>query len=196
MQEHNIEPKPNQAGLFDQLSENDEVNGVGIRSLRADQYDQNAMADGQQLRTVAEISHAIGDALTATGSHSESIMGLYSFVRQGRGAGFQAVTRDPHLRPSIVVRNFEKSTGEVLAAVEFQRLDEDCLFDFQNLEVQQAFLKRYPRFNKQLNQLAHEGVVAIRHNIPNNAVTGLMRIVKPADATTLHLALQALLGDE
>lgn len=188
--------KPKEAGLFDELPDPEGPLGGGVRSLRENQYDPTQIEPGRVIRGTEEIRGVVGDALRAEGTHSDTMSGLHAFVRQGKGAGFQAVTRNPLDRPSIVIRNFGKSTGEVMASIDLTKIDPAQVFDFRSPEVQEAFLSRYPRFSKQIDRLASEGVVAVRGDIPVEAVTGVLRVTKPADAATVHAALSSLSGGE
>ena len=182
-----------QPGLFDHLPDLYESVGIGIRSLRLDQYNPNIITPGVLVIESASIQAVIGEALCPTGMHTDAISGLYAFVRQGRGAGFQAVTRNPGDRPNLVIRNFEKSTGEVMATIELSNLDEVRLFDFQNPVVQANFLARFPRFGKQVRRFAQEGVVAVRYDIAKEVVLALIRTIKPTKEDTLHAAMDRLL---
>ncbi len=187
-------PKAKEAGLFDHLPDPEGPVAGGVRSLRGNQYNPDAIAVGQVVHGTAEIRAVIGEALQATGRHTDALSGLYAFIRRNGGAGFQGVTRNPLDRPSIVIRNFGESTGDVIAAVHIPRIEPARVFDLRSPAVQEAFLARYPTYGREVNRLAGEGVVAIRGDIPVGAVTGLARFPKNADPATIRAVLLALMG--
>jgi hypothetical protein len=187
-------PKPEEPGLFDNVPDPEGSLSSGVRSLRANQYDAASIAPGRVIRGTEEMRAVIGDALGAEGSHTDVMSGLFSFVRQGGGAGFQGVTRNALDRPGIVIRNYGKSSGEVMASVDLTRVDPARVFDLRDPAVQGAFLAEYPTFSKVVNRMAREGVVAVRGDIPVEAMTGLVRVPKNSDAAAIRSFLQALMG--
>ena|GEM_PF-4007482 len=95
-----------------------------------------------------------------------------------------------------MIRNFGISSGEVIAEIDLTLIDKSRLFDFRNDAIRESFLGRYPGFRRQLERLAAEGVVAVEGDIASEAVLGLIRIPKPADAIVIRAAVQLLLGGE
>src|SRR5690606_31546404 len=77
--------------LFDDLPDPDGPMGIGVRVLHPNQYNLAGINPGVIIRNQEQISNAIGDALQATGTHSNVWSGLYSFMRHGGGAGFLGV---------------------------------------------------------------------------------------------------------
>lgn len=181
-------------GLLDNLPDPEGPLGSGVRSLRENQYDPAQIEAGQVLRGTEEMWAVVGNALRAEGTHTDIISGLFAYVRHGGGAGFQGVTRNPLDRPSIVIQNFGKAAGEVMAGVDLTHLDPVRVFDFRSPGVRDAFLARYPKFSGRFDLLAGEGVVAVRGDIPVEALTGLIRIPKSSDAAAVKWGLQVLAG--
>jgi len=54
------------------------------------------------------------------------------------------VTRNALDRPSIVIRNFGRSGGEIMASVDLTQVDAARVFDFRSPVVRDTFLARYP----------------------------------------------------
>jgi hypothetical protein len=187
-------PKPREPNLLDGLPDPDGPLANGIRTLRPNQYDATTVAQGQVLRGTEEMRAVVGNELVAEGTHTDALSGLFSFVRQGGGAGFQGVTRNPLDRSNIVVRNFKTSSGEVMVEIDLTRLDPARVFDFGNPVVRDSFLARYPTFEKMVNRMIFEGVVPVRGNIPVEALNGLVRIPKDAPPDVVLGHLRALVG--
>jgi hypothetical protein len=187
-------PKPKSAGLFDDLPDPEGGISHSVRTLRPNQYKTDQIAEGQIVRGTEEMRAVVGDALLAEGKHSEPLKGLYSFVRQGGGAGFQGVTRNPLERTQVVVKNFKTSSGEVMVAVDLSKLDAARVFDLRAATVEKAFLAKYPKFEKMYNRMAREGVIAVEGHIPVEALTGVVRIPKHAPPATVQAHLEALVG--
>jgi RHS repeat-associated protein len=168
-------------------------NPLAARTLRPNQVNLSAIGENTVVRSPADVRNVIGDALQATGTSQNEISGLYSYLRQGRGAGFQGVTGNAASRPNVVLANFETSQGEVIAAIDVSKIPAGRVYNLADPAVRQQFLQQYPRFQGMYERIASEGVIAVRGDIPAEAVTGVARISKTADAATKQALISELL---
>jgi hypothetical protein len=119
--------------------------------------------------------------------------GLYIYMRKDGAAGFQGVTGNAAARPNVVLANFETSKGEVIAAIDLTKIEAGQVYNLADSAVRQRFLQKYPNFRKMYDTIAGEGAIAIRGDIPSDAVVGLARISKTADAATKQRIIADLL---
>lgn len=153
------------------------VLGRGLRTLQSSQLKKAAtMVLGRVIKSQSEIREIVGPSLQTSGSHSNEWTGLWKFIRSGGGAGFQAVTKDPKNRLKVVYTNFKTASGNVVARIDLDKLNRTNVFDLQNPAVRAEFLRQYPRWANMYDTMAAEGVVAVRGDIPVDAVTGLVRV--------------------
>mgnify|MGYP001800929824 CR=1 FL=1 len=165
----------------------------GARTLRPDQVDLSAIPENSIINSSEGISAVVGDGLKATGRHKKELGGLYSFIRNGGGAGFQGVTAKPVSDNSnIVLKNFKTSQGEVIAAIDVGKIDPKKVFDLSKNELRTQFLESYPRFHGMYDRLASEGVIAINGDIPVEAIAGLLRPSSSADNRAIKNLLSQL----
>lgn len=166
---------------------------LAARTLRPDQVNLSAIAENTVVRSPAEVRAVIGDGLRATGGHSDEISGLYSYLRQGRGAGYQGVTGNFASRPNVALANFQTSQGEVIAAIDVSRIEAGRVYNLANESVRRQFLDRFPRFQGMYDRIAGEGVIAVRGDIPSEAVVGLARVGSNLDAAAQQRLIAELL---
>jgi RHS repeat-associated protein len=155
--------------------------GLGGRTLRSDQVNLSAIRENSIVRSPMDVRRVIGEGLRASGSSRTEFTGLFAYMRGGGGAGFQGVTKSALSRPDVLLANFTTSEGEVMAAIDVSKLDQAQIYDLANPALRQEFLDRYPDKVAMYDRIAGEGTLAIRGDIPAEAVVGLARISKTLD---------------
>jgi phage-related protein len=164
---------------------------VGVRVLRPDQVFQLIIPE-IVITSREAIRQVIGNALQASGSYSTELKGLYSFLRQGGGAGFQGVTGEAIDRLEVVLKNIETKGGGVVAAMDLERIGARRVFDLTDPEVVNMLMKDYPRYYKMFGRMTAEGVVAVRGKIPALAVQSLVNIPPGLSAAGKRAILEEL----
>jgi hypothetical protein len=165
---------------------------LGVRVLRPDQVYQLIMSE-IVIKGREAIRRVIGTSLEATGSYSTELRGLYAYLRQGRGAGFQGVTADAINRLEIVLKNLETKGGGVVAAIDLEQIGANRVFELSDPKVLSRLMEAYPRFENMFSEMASEGVVAVRGKIPARAVQSLVNIPEDLSKGEKEIILQELL---
>jgi hypothetical protein len=165
---------------------------TGIRILRPNQVFQLIIPE-IVISDRDAIRRTVSRSLTATGSYSDELKGLFAFLRRGGGAGFQGVTADSVNRLEVVLRNINTKGGGVVAAIDLERIGARKVFDLTDPAVFQRLTRAYPRFENMFRELASEGVVAIRGNIPAKAVQSLVNIPETLNEAEKRVLLEKLL---
>jgi hypothetical protein len=169
---------------------------VGVRVLRPDQVyqlilPQIVITDREAIRNI------IRGSLEATGSYSTELRGLYSFLRQGGGAGFQGVTGDAITHLEVVLANVEQKGGGVVAAIDLERIGAQRVYELTNPEVMNRLMTAYPKGQGNMEaawlEMASEGVVAVRGKIPARAVQSLVKIPPDLSGAEKQAILEELL---
>jgi hypothetical protein len=166
-------------------------NQSALRVLRPDQVYQ-LLLPGVPIGDREAIRAVVGNAINASGSYSTELKGLYAFIRRGKGAGFQGVTKEAVDHLEIVLRNVESKGGGVVAAVDLQRISPVRIYDLADPAVVEPLLRDYPEMENTVRKLAGEGVVAVRGKIPANAVLSLVNIPPAMSAEERRRILAAL----
>jgi hypothetical protein len=92
---------------------------------------------------------------------------------------------------NVVMVNYNRSRGEVVARVNIDLIDPARVYDLANPAVREQFIRHYPRWGQIYDVMAGEGAVLIRGDIPVEAVTGLVHVPKSYDQATVR----RLIGD-
>jgi RHS repeat-associated protein len=165
------------SGLF-----GDDSSTAGGRVIRRDQYNDSAINPGDILTDSSNIHNVIGDSLEARGTVGTDVWkSLFRFLRFDSPAGFQALTKDPLGRLHVVARNFNASSGDVIARVDINGIPSNQVYDLTDPVILNELIKRYPDKSQFWRKLSAEGVVAIQGDIPSSTVTALGR--PPAGAS-------------
>ena len=80
-----------------------------------------------------------------------------------------------------------------MAAIDTSKIDASRLYNLADPFVRQQFLQRYPRFQGMYDRIASEGVIAVRGDIPSDAIVGLARVGQNLDAAAQQRLIAELL---
>ncbi|MDJ0694549.1 polymorphic toxin-type HINT domain-containing protein [Mastigocoleus sp. MO_188.B34] len=143
-----------------------------------------------------EIERILGPEIRALGRHNPDKPegGFLQYLRKGGGAGFLGVTVNVVDQLDTVVANVRTKEGGILTLVDLRLIEPGHVWDLSDPVTRGRMEDAYPRFRNMYQVMIEEGVVAIKGQLPTEAVQGLVSIPKRTSEVEIRQLAQHLLA--